>query len=153
MATLARPTTLVCILATILAAFGCSNKTSDRDLETLSVQESIELANSKSGGPFSVQNRIAWVDPRSEEEFKKAHIPGAVNIPFGGPFERLASQELRGVNAIVVYATSVQDVLGTAASKRLIELGYQPVYTLKGGLRQWMRDGNKVDGTDPSSAE
>ena len=76
-----------------------------------------------------------------------------MNIPFGGPFERLASQELRGVNAIVVYATSVQDVLGTAASKRLIELGYQPVYTLKGGLRQWMRDGNKVDGTDPSSAE
>ena len=44
------------------------------------------------------------------------------------------------------------DILADAASKRLIELGIKDVYTLRGGLLQWAKDGNDVDGTDPDSA-
>ena len=139
-------------IALVLLASACTPKTSDRDLKNVSSHEAIEIAASGGRGVFAASPTVAWVDPRSKEEFERAHIPGAINIPFAGPFEDDARTELRGATVIFVYGTSVQDVLGVAASKRLIELGYGDVYTLKGGLRQWARDGNKVEGTDPESA-
>jgi len=138
-------------VALLLVAGACSPKTSDRDLQNVSSHEAIEIAASGGRGVFAASPTVVWVDPRSEAEFDRAHIPGAINIPFAGPFEEDARAELRGATIIFVYGTSVQDVLGVAASKRLIELGYGDVYTLKGGLRQWARDGNAVDGSDPES--
>ncbi|MCH2161484.1 MAG: rhodanese-like domain-containing protein [Phycisphaerales bacterium] len=148
---LARIAVLLLALASLLLAAACDAKTSDRDLQTVNSHEAIELAARKGAGPFSSAATVVWVDPRSSGEFEKAHIPEAINIPFGGPFEQDANAKLRGADVIVVYATSVQDVLGIAASKRLIELGYRNVYTLKGGLRQWVRDGNAAEGSDPES--
>ena len=145
-----RPCTILAI-AIMLALGACKTKTSDRDLQNVSSHEAVEISASGGQGLFAASPTVVWVDPRSKEEFDRAHIPGAVNIPFAGPFEQDARKELHNATVIFVYGTSVQDVLGVAASKRLIELGYSEVYTLKGGLRQWTRDGNKVDGSDPES--
>ena len=140
------------LMALILASLiGCKTKTSDRDIESVNPQQAISLANSGSGGIFSPSPNAIWLDPRTPSEFEAAHIPGAVNIPFGGDFVNQSRNALKNATVIFVYGTSSQDVLGNAASKRLIEEGMSPVYTLKGGLRQWARDGNPVDGKNSDS--
>ena len=140
------------LITLILASFGgCKTKTSDRDIENINSQEAITLANSGPGGIFDANPNAVWLDPRTASEFKIAHIPEAINIPFGGDFVNQARKAANNATVIIVYGTSTQDVLGNAASKRLIEEGISPVYTLKGGLRQWAREGNPVDGSDPDS--
>jgi rhodanese-related sulfurtransferase len=140
------------LIATVLTfTGGCKTKTSDRDIESVNPQEAITLANNGPSGIFSASPNAIWLDPRSPSEFETAHIPGAVNIPFGGDFVNESRTALSNATVIIVYGTSSQDVLGTAASKRLIEEGISPIYTLRGGLRQWARDGNPVDGTNPDS--
>ena len=143
--------TTLLIALVLTSTGGCKTKTSDRDIESVNSQEAITLANSGAGGLFSASPNAVWLDPRTPSEFESAHIPGAVNIPFGGDFVNESRNAVKNATVIIVYGTSTQDVLGSAASKRLIEEGMSPVYTLKGGLRQWARDGNPVDGKDPDS--
>lgn len=132
------------LLLTLILASGCSNKTSDRNLLLLDVPDAIELSNKGS---------TLFIDPRSPEEFAIAHLPNAINMPFASGFERAAAENIHPSNVVIVYATSVQDVLGVAASKRLMKLGYADIYTLRGGLRQWIRAGKPVEGVDPDSIE
>ena len=143
-------------LLTLLLGFstglGCSQKTSDRDLQPVSPAEAIDLASKGEGGFFSKTSKVAWVDPRSPKLYGEAHIPNSINIYFGtGEFEDMATLELKGRGPIIVYGTDYQDVLSNAASKRLIELKIGDVYTLRGGLLQWAKDGNEVAGSDPGS--
>ena len=144
------------ILASLLAIAGvggCSQKTSDRDLQPVTPAEAVSLASKSGGGLFTSNAGAAWVDPRSPARFKTAHIPSAINIYFGsGDFENDAMVALRDRSPVIVYGTDYQDILADAASKRLIELGIKNVYTLRGGLLQWAKDGNEVAGTDPDSA-
>ena len=44
-----------------------------------------------------------------------------------------------------------RSILADAASKRLIQLGYKDVFTLRGGIEQWVADGHPIDGTDSTS--
>jgi 3-mercaptopyruvate sulfurtransferase SseA len=52
----------------------------------------------------------------------------------------------------VVYDTDYNDVLAKAASKRLLELGFDRVYTLEGGLKAWEKAGNDVATGVPTTA-
>ena len=146
------PVMLVTILV-LAGVGGCTQKTSDRDLQPVTPAEAVNLASRSGGGLFSSDAKAAWVDPRSPARFGTAHIPSAINLYFGsGDFENDALVSLRDRNPVIVYGTDYQDILADAASKRLIELGIKDVYTLRGGLLQWAKDGNDVDGTDPDSA-
>lgn len=140
------------LLLGISTGLSCSQKTSDRDLQPVSPAEAINLASKGEGGIFSTDSKVAWVDPRSPKLFDEAHIPNSINIYFGtGEFEDMATLELKGRGPIIVYGTDYQDVLSIAASKRLIELKIGDVYTLRGGLLQWAKDGNEIAGSDPGS--
>jgi rhodanese-related sulfurtransferase len=139
----ARPAAfLALVLPLVLTA--CSQKTSDRDLQLLDVNAATIMAT---------RHTTIWVDPRSEAEFALAHIPGAISMPFGRHFEATAKRTIHPNQTVIVYASSVQDVLGVAASKRLMELGLKNIYTLAGGLRQWARAGNRIEGSTPDSVE
>jgi rhodanese-related sulfurtransferase len=131
------------LLALVLAG-GCSTKTSDRNLQLLDTPDAVQLSNKGS---------VLFIDPRSPKEFATAHLPNAINMPFARGFEDAAAENIHPSNVVIVYATSAQDVLGVAASKRLMELGYADIYTLRGGLRQWIRAGKPVEGVDPDSIE
>ena len=138
---------VICILGTVV--LGCKTKTSDRDLKPVTPPEAITRFGTP--GPDAMSDTV-WIDPRTSMKYAEAHIPGAISIPFGGGnFEFEAAKVSKGMTAIVIYGDNFQDILADAASKRLIQLGYKDVYTLRGGIEQWVADGHDIDGTDATS--
>ena len=122
---------------------GCTRKTSDRDLMFVSSFQAVEKINEKPG-LLDKKLRTAWVDPRTTELYAKEHIPGAISLPFPR-MQAEAETTLKGYDQFIVYDTDWEDTIGKAASKRLMELGFDDVYTLEGGLKAWKRDGNSVE--------
>ena len=130
----------------------CETETSDRDLRPVSPQEAVNLAVPRSDGAFGSMTNPVWVDPRVKTAYDTAHIPGALSMPFGsGMFEDMARENLDGRQPILIYGDGFQDILADAASKRLIQLGFKDVYTLRGGLQQWEADGYDVVRGDPEA--
>ncbi|MFO0872683.1 MAG: rhodanese-like domain-containing protein [Phycisphaerales bacterium] len=83
-----------------------------------------------------------WVDARDERSYAKSHIPNAISIPFPRVDEMYPT--IRDREIIIVYDSDYDDIVAKAASKRMLELGHKDVYTLRGGIRAWERDGNPV---------
>src|SRR5690606_22407695 len=122
------------MLAIVLLLTGCAaGRTSDRNLVLIEYPRLAELiaqaeADGREGG-------LVIVDARSAEQFAAGHIPAAVNLPLARVTAR--DRRLLMANHIVVYGRDWQDSRGPAVAKRLIELGYAPVYDFRGGLELW----------------
>ena len=134
---------LVCMA--LVGAVGCSRTTSDRSLVYKRPAELMELANTPTGA-FGSKGlpKVLWLDPRTPAEFAAGRVPQATNIPFPD-IERTHEATCRGFDLYIVYDTDYDDVMAKAAAKRLLELGYKPVYTMLGGLRAWRTDGFSVE--------
>ena len=144
--------TLPIILLGLLVLSGCDSKTSDRDLEWVTAYQGIDKI-AKPTGAFGSRGETVniWLDPRTPTEYAEGHIPGAVSLPFP-MIEQDHQSLLLNAGTVVVYDTNWDDVIAVSASKRLMELGYSDVYTLRGGLEAWTADGNAVDTGAPSEA-
>ena len=132
------------VAAAVIAATGCNRGTSDKDLAFVDPDEGRELVQGhKALFGLLGSSTGAWVDPRRETVFRAGHIPGAINIPF----QILEAQRhrLEGYGVLVVYGGDYRDPLAEGMSKRLIELGFGNVRTLRGGLRAWTDAGNPVE--------
>ena len=76
-----------------------------------------------------------------------------INMPFATISDE-AADRLAGYSAFIVYGTDYADPIAASASKRLMEMGYKRVFTLRGGLRAWKRDGQPiVSGSTPDGAK
>ncbi|MBC23605.1 MAG: hypothetical protein CMJ32_06770 [Phycisphaerae bacterium] len=133
---------------------GCGTSTSDRDLHYVTAVEAEQLLVQPKG-LFGLGGKTEgiWLDPRSKEAYELGHIPGAINIPFPdiAPLHKI---KLPGNPLVIVYGDDYDDILAIAASKRLMELKYSDIKTLRGGLRQWKKDGNRiVTGPEPGGKE
>jgi rhodanese-related sulfurtransferase len=86
--------------------------------------------------------RVLWVDARSEREFDKGHVPGALPLT-----EDQWDQQLKAVieawdesRIVVVYCAS--DLCRSAhdvADRLRREMQWNDVYVLQGGWVQWQR--------------
>lgn len=123
---------------------GCTKATSDRNLVYKRPNELVELANTSTGA-FGSRGlpKVLWLDPRTTKEFDAGHIPQATSIPFPD-IERTHEATCRGFDMYFVYDSDYDDVMAKAAAKRLMELGYKPVYNMLGGLKAWEGDGLPV---------
>ena len=122
---------------TCLPAAGCGEKKfSDRNLVLVDTTEALEIvAPRKKLLGLGSEESGAWVDPRSEREFREGHIPGAISLPFQYVTGR--HQILKGYDILIVYGDDYDDPIADGMSKRLMELGFNDVRTLRGGLRAW----------------
>ncbi len=121
---------------------GCEGiKTSDRDISYVDPEAGMEAVREKKTllGMGAMQKGV-WVDPRGATEFEKGHIPGAINLPFQNVTDD--HYLVRDYDVIVVYGKDYNDPKATGMSKKLLELGYKNVKTLRGGLRAWKESGN-----------
>ena len=132
------------LASTLAAATGCNRGTSDRDLTFVDPDDGLELVQGRKALFGLLGSRTgSWVDPRGEAAFRAGHIPGAINVPF--QYLGVERHRLEGYSVLVVYGVGFRDPLAEGMSKRLIELGFGNVRTLRGGLRAWTDAGNPVE--------
>ena len=86
--------------------------------------------------------KVTVVDVRTAKEFKKGHIPKAVNIP-RGLLEFKVTKKISNKNAaIICYCKSGgRSCLSTCT---LVEMGYTNVKSMAGGWKAWLKAGYPI---------
>jgi rhodanese-related sulfurtransferase len=140
---------LLLLLPAAMSACG-QKKTSDRDLVFVDPSDALPLIQERRkllglGG----EAQGAWLDARSDREFEKGHIPGALSVPLERARDRLG--ELKRYDVVIVYGEGYNSSDALALSKTLVELDLPDVRTLRGGLRAWESAGFELE-TGPERA-
>ncbi len=81
------------------------------------------------------------IDVRSHPEFRTGRIPGAINVPAGKRF----AARVKAFNkhkTFILYCTT--GVRSCRAAVILEKMGYDKVYSLKGGIIGWKKEGLPV---------
>lgn len=79
----------------------------------------------------------------SEEQFRKEHIPGSVNIPLGEIGKR--RHELDEDKEIIVYCKNFDCDASPKAATKLEKLGFENVIDYEGGIEDWKDKGYPVE--------
>lgn len=143
-----RAAAMVLLLAIASSWGGCTQSVSDRNLVLVDPAEARQLMEDRRKLLGGVE-RGACVDPRGEAAYLKGHIPGAIHLPF----QKVSSEnkKLREYDVLIVYGDDYNDPLANGMSKRLIELGFKEVRTLRGGLRAWTEAGLELESSKPET--
>ena len=78
---------------------------------------------------------MVLLDVRTDKEYEKGRIPGAVHVPLSDIGTRV--KKLKKDKDLVVYDQSGSRSIW--AIKRLMGMGYKNLYNLKGGYNAWKR--------------
>jgi len=93
------------------------------------------------------QGRVQLLDVLSPSEFKKEHLPQAINVPL----EKLTTETTKSLRkdiAVIVYSTDFQCDLSARAAWRLETMGFQEVYRYTPGKVDWLAAGWQTEGTE-----
>ncbi len=117
---------------------GCKSgpRTSDTDLQTIDYARFVELRQA------SEQEPVVVIDVRPAEDYRRGHIPGAINIPLPNLDKR--DPRLSAATRLIVYASGSSSPLSPAAAKKLIAIGYTGVYDFRGGTQLWRAKGGEL---------
>jgi len=93
------------------------------------------------------------LDVREPEEFREAHVPDAVNIPRGlleiraDPASPAADPSLSAERSarVLVYCTKGPGARSLFAARTLMDMGYENVDVLAGGMNAWAEAGLPVE--------
>ncbi len=97
--------------------------------------KAINLLNSPQFKSKVEGNDVQLVDVRTAKEFNSEHIEGAKNIDFFSGNFTAAFNQLNKDKAVFLYCRS--GGRSRQASKRLLKLGFQEIYDLKGGFLKY----------------
>ena len=86
---------------------------------------------------------VIFLDVRTEKEYKKGHIPGAVNLP-RGKLEFKIDKEIPDKNASVVVYCKTDD-RSSLATYTLVRMGYKNLKNMDGGWMAWAKAGYQVE--------
>lgn len=87
------------------------------------------------------QEKVAFLDVRTPEEWNTAHVPGSTLLPIEDLEERV--NELPQDLELVVYCRSGNR--SAEAARILLAAGFSDVYSMDGGLDDWIAAGYEVD--------
>lgn len=83
------------------------------------------------------------LDCRTEKEFRKGHLPGALNIP-RGKLEFVIEKKVKDLGTkMVLYCKSGGRACLSCCT--LVDMGYSNVHTMTKGFKQWSRAGYPVE--------
>lgn len=105
------------------------------DIQTISTAELKEMIDGK--------RDISLVETLPEEEFKKGHLPGAINIPTA-EVEQEAPRQLDKSKPIVVYCANKACPASPNAAEKLREMGYEHVLDFEEGKEGWRQAGHEL---------
>jgi len=96
---------------------------------------------------------LTIVDTLPEEQYRRIHLPGAVNacvyqVIF---LERMAALVPDQGRTVVVYGSSERSLDALVAAEKLVRAGYRNVFAMAGGLKSWREMGGGVEGEAPEA--
>lgn len=80
------------------------------------------------------------IDVRSEKEFQKGHVPGAINIPYNDFNTAFSSHDFSKNKELVLYCESGKRA--GLAIDNLEKQGFFEVRHLKGDMKAWRKNNN-----------
>lgn len=83
------------------------------------------------------------IDIRTPQEYRQGHLKNAVNINL---FDRAFLEEIDKLDKskpVFIYCRTGNRT--SSASKKMLNLGFQQVYDLKGGISNWVRSKNEIE--------
>ncbi len=87
---------------------------------------------------------IVVVDNQPKTEYNKAHIPGAVNLPWAMEIE--GPGDLPRGKLLILYCGCAHEEDSASVADQLIEnFGYEEIKLLKGGLSEWQKLGYPIE--------
>ena len=98
--------------------------------------DKIEILDTRSYKEAVLGKNVQLVDVRTQREFRSGHIGKAVNIDLyrGGAFER-AFEKFDKQKPVYLYCRS--GTRSQKAARKLLAMGFEKIYDLKGGILQW----------------
>lgn len=88
----------------------------------------------------ATMGEVLWIDARSDAEFAKEHIPGALSLNERN-WERALPrlfETWQPPRSIIVYC-SAGCLASAKIAAKLVELGIEPVQVMEGGYEEWKR--------------
>jgi rhodanese-related sulfurtransferase len=95
------------------------------------------------------QGRAQLVEVLPSSEYKKEHLPKAINVPL----ETLSAdtvRHLRKDQAVIVYGANYECDMSARAAWRLESMGFQEVYRYTPGKQDWLANGMELEGASAS---
>ena len=117
-------------------------------------KEHFSAKHSFTTGPHEVQGMVdrkedvVIVDLRFPSDFRKAHVPGAVNLP-KGKWQGAAGLSKDKPNVLYCYNQTCH--MAAEAAIELLALGY-PVVEMEGGFATWEANGYPVAASQSQAA-
>jgi rhodanese-related sulfurtransferase len=86
------------------------------------------------------------VEVLPEPYFRKAHLPGAINVPLDDEFDQHIQEAVPDKDAaVIVYCADINCQLSPQAAEHLDRLGYVKVFDYKAGKADWQQAGLPVE--------
>lgn len=87
------------------------------------------------------------IETLAEEQFRKAHLPGAINIPADDKrFEEKVHEAVpQKERPIIVYCANTECPASPKAARKLDEMGYREVFDFEGGKQAWREAGYHLE--------
>lgn len=96
------------------------------------------VERSELAGMLRNNEALALLETLPEEEYRRGHIPGALNVPRERLAELAAALVPDRTTPIVVYGTGREPDVAAEAARELRLLGYLKVREYRGGKKDWM---------------
>jgi len=93
------------------------------------------------------QGRAQLIEVLSASEYKREHLPQAVNVPLS-TMTAANTKFLRKDQAVIVYCADYECDLSARAAWRLESMGFQEVYRYTPGKADWLAAGWETEGTE-----
>jgi rhodanese-related sulfurtransferase len=93
------------------------------------------------------QGRAQIVEVLPAKEYKREHLPKAINLPLS-QLNPETAQQLRKDQAIIVYCADYSCDVSARAAWRLENMGFQEVYRYTAGKADWLSAGFDTEGTE-----
>ncbi|MBU4268815.1 MAG: rhodanese-like domain-containing protein [Acidobacteria bacterium] len=146
---------LLMVLASVLIGLG-SNFFAHKPLPLFREMPSAAPAVSVSGfseadvdfvRQFSADPGVVLLDARTVENFEHGHIPGAASLPISRFDEFFPRQQehLRAARMLIVYCSDLKCPDSHELALRLFRKGLKVLFLYKGGMEDWLENGNAVE--------
>ena len=104
--------------------------------------ESINQMNSDELIEFIELNDAILVDVRTEDEYNSGYIESSLNIDYFSNEFSVNADKLDKTIPIILYCRSGKR--SSMSASKISKLGFKEIYNLKGGILEWIEEGNMI---------